>query len=193
MNVVSTRTLVGSALSKIHHRSREEIDLVFAALQRHTCRIKRARGVRPIEMTDQSHLPEHEFLAANAKENGGGFSLAELKIRLAYVHRVFEWRCIRLDVFAEGLRVLSLELKPHPLGGTHAHIEPYATQHVCIAVVGPERAVVESFEAHPVFTTETKPCRQLLVDVRQHGLHGSSSRRGRRNCSGLRWRLLSEC
>ena len=161
MNVVSAGTLVGRPLAEVDDGCRKQIDLVLAVLQREARCIKRSRRVGPVEMTDQSLFAENQFLTSDSKKDRRSFGLSELDVRLAYVHRVFERRCIGLGVLSEDLRVLRLNLKAHPVGRTHAHVESHAIERIRIARVGVESAAVESFDAHPVLAAESEPGGQM--------------------------------
>src|SRR6188474_757451 len=144
MNVVSAGALVCRAFAKVDHGCCKQIDLVLSSLQRQARSIERPGGVGPVEMTDQAHLSENQLLAADAKQDSGTLRLSEFKVSLSYIHRVFEWRRVRLDVPAEGLGVLRLDLEAHPVRRTHAHIEPHAIKRIGVARIRSESAAVES-------------------------------------------------
>ncbi len=188
MNIVAAGALVCSAFTQVHNRCGEYIHLVFAALQGEARRIEGPGRVGPVQMTDQPHLTESQFLASDAKQNGGRFGLAKLHIGLTQVHRVFKRGTVGRGVLPEDLCVLRLKLEPHPVGRAHAHIESNAVQGIGIASVDIEPATIKAFNAHPILTAEAEPRGERPIDVAQQRL-----RRGLRGGSGPRRCGLSKC
>jgi hypothetical protein len=108
-------------------------------------------------MADQSLLAKEQFLTADSEKKQWRFGLSKFDVSLTKIHRVFKGRRVRFYVSSEGLRILSLKLKTHPVGWSDAHVDSHAAEHISVARIGSETRAIHSFKAHPVFTAEAQP------------------------------------
>src|SRR5687768_1439813 len=124
MKIIAARTLVCRSLAKIHDGRRKHIHLHHSTLKSQARRIKRTCRICPVQMADQPLLTEEQLLPADAQRDSGGFSSTKLNVGRSEIHGVFKRRSVRLCVPPESLRILCLELKPHPVNRGDAHVEP---------------------------------------------------------------------
>src|SRR5205814_1519495 len=112
------------------------IDLVLAVFNCRADRIKRSRRVGPVQMPNQAHLTEKQFLTAGPQRECRLIRTAQFQISLTKIESVFIRRSIGLDVAEHGLRILGLYLESHPRCRADLHIEPEPAQVIGIAAIG---------------------------------------------------------